>query len=227
MSVGPQNKEHDSERFASALAAGLAPVRRIARLRWAVGGLAAWALAVTAIVVLRVGPRGDLTALEPGVPYFGVLLGCALFGVGGLLLAAGASVPGRSGVLRAGLAGLALAVLAWGVSGVALAVQGAAIGPFDRVWLGTSLSCLGLATGVGFLPVVAVVSFVIGAFPFRPMAIAAVGGAAMAAFGSGAVHLTCASDELIHVSLAHVLLPLAAGALLGTTLVAARARFAR
>ncbi len=110
---------------------------------------------------------------------------------------------------------------------MALAVQGAAIGPFDRVWLGTSLSCLGLATGVGFLPVVAVVSFVIGAFPFRPMAIAAVGGAAMAAFGSGAVHLTCASDELIHVSLAHVLLPLAAGALLGAGLLVARRRFDR
>ncbi len=46
----------------------------------------------------------------------------------------------------------------------------------------------------------------------------------MVAFGSGAVHLTCANSELFHVSIGHVIGPLASGALVGAFLMIARQR---
>lgn len=208
----------ETERFAAALVGDLGPVRRIPRLRFVGAGLLIWVLSISGIVVVHVGPRPDVRTLEVGLPYAGVLAGLVLFGLGGLLAALGGSVPGRERLSRIGMGAIALALVIWIPAAAGMLLRDTPLGPFDAAWLGTSLSCIGIATGAGLLPVIAVASFVIGAFPYRPAVAAGVGGAAMVAFGSGAVHLTCSAEEFVHVSLAHVMLPLAAGAVAGALL---------
>lgn len=217
----------ETSAFARELARGLDPVRRMPRLRTIAAAVSLVALCISALIVIDLGLRSDVRSLEMGLPYLGVLIGLLLFALGGLLAALGTSVPGREAIARAGLGALVLAATAWLLAAGAMAVGEAPIGPLDGTWMGTSLACLGLATGVGFIPAIVLLSFIVGAFPYRPGLAVGIGGAAMVAFGSGAVHLTCASDEIMHVALGHVVVPLAAGAVIGFLFLALRRSPAR
>ncbi len=174
---------------------------------------------VAGLATALLGLRGDAM---PDFPFVGVVAGLLVFGVGGLVSALGASIPGREALSRVGLAGVALAAVLWSAALLAAPVGDIGIGPFDSAWVEATFSCLGMATGVGFIPAVALLAFVLGAFPYRPALAGGLGVAAMVAFGSGAVHLTCANNELFHVSIGHVIGPLASGALVGAFLVIAR-----
>ncbi len=209
----------ETEGFAAALARDLAPVRRLPRLRVVGAGVVLWALSIAAVVVLYLGPRAEVQQLRMSWPFMGTIGGLLLFAFGGLLAALGASVPGRQAVARIGTAAITVSLGVLVAAGTGMLLQGAPVGPLGELWLGGSLSCLGIATGAGILPAAAVLSFIIGAFPYRPALAAGAGVAGMVAFGSGAVHMTCASDEFLHVSLAHVVVPLSAGALLGVGLL--------
>lgn len=215
------SEHHETRDFAGALARHLEPVRRIPSLRWIAAALSVLALFVAGVATALLGLRGEAM---PNLPFVGVVAGLLVFGVGGLVSALGASVPGRQALSRVGLAGVALALVLWTMA-LYVALSGSAgIGPFDSAWVGATFSCLGMATGVGFIPAVALLAFVLGAFPYRPALAGGLGAAAMVAFGSGAVQLTCANNELFHVSLGHVIGPLAAGALVGAFLVISRQR---
>jgi hypothetical protein len=219
MSTETNTPMPETEGFAAALARDLAPVRRLPRLRVVGAGVVLWALSIAAVVVLYLGPRAEVQQLRMSWPFLGIVCGLVIFAFGGLLTALGASVPGRQAVARMGTGAIAVSLLVLLAACAGMLLQGAPVGPVGESWLGGSLSCLGIATGAGILPAVAVLSFVVGAFPYRPVLAAGVGAAAMVAFGSGAVHLTCASDEFLHVSLSHVVVPLSAGALLGVGLL--------
>ena len=212
----------ETEQFAGQLARSAGRVRRIPRLRIVSAGLLAGGALVAGLWVAYLGLRPDVGALEAGAPYTAVLVGLAVFAVGGVLAALGASVPGRQRLLHVGLGALALSLVVWIPTAVAMVLQGNAVGPVDAMWLRSSLSCFGIATAAGFLPAIALLAFILGAFAYRPLLALGIGGAAMVAFGSGAVHLTCSADEVFHVSLAHVVGPLLAGALLGALLLYVR-----
>lgn len=214
----------ETSQFAAALARTLRPVRRIPRLRLVAAGLSLWALLVAGTAVALLGARADVRALDMSLPFLGVIAALLVFGVSGLMVALGASVPGRQALSRAGMAGIWAALLIGVLAGTGLIAAEVPVGPIDSVWLGMSLSCLGVATGAGFLPAAALLAFILGAFPYWPKLAAGVGAAAMVAFGSGAVHLTCSSEEFFHISLAHVLAPLAAGALFGMLILYAQNR---
>jgi hypothetical protein len=222
MTPPSNSREDETLRYAVELAAAAEPVRRVPRLRVVASAAILAALSCVAVAVAVTGVRADVAHGAMSLPYLVVLLGLGVFALGGLLAALGASIPGRERVWRAGAIALGLSVVLWLVGGLGLLAGGLATGPVNRAWLDMSLTCLGIATGVGFIPAIALISFVLGAFPYRPGVAAAIGGAAMVAFGSGAVHLTCSVDELFHLSLAHVVGPLAAGALLGSLLVYTR-----
>ncbi len=87
------------------------------------------------------------------------------------------------------------------------------MGPFDSNWISATFTCLGLATGVGFIPAVALLAFMIGAFPYRPALAGGLGTAARVVFGACAVPLTCAHEGVFRVSLGHVIGPLVGGSL--------------
>jgi len=214
----------ETGQFAAALARNLEPVRRIPRLRLVAAGLSLWALLVAGVAVALLGPRADVRALQMNLPFVGIVSALLVFGVSGLLASLGSSVPGRDALSRIGLAGVWMALVILVLAGAGLIATDTPFGPFDSTWLGMSLSCLGIATGAGFLPAVALLAFILGAFPYRPRLAVGLGAAGMVAFGSGAVHLTCASDEFLHVSLAHVLAPLAAGGLFGISVLYAQTR---
>ncbi len=219
--MSDQSEHPETRDYAAALARHLEPVRRIPPLRWVAAALSLLALFVAGLATALLGLRGDAM---PDLPFVGVVAGLLVFGVGGLVSALGASIPGREALSRVGLAGVALAAVLWSAALLAAPVGDVGIGPFDSAWVEATFSCLGMATGVGFIPAVALLAFVLGAFPYRPALAGGLGVAAMVAFGSGAVHLTCANNELFHVSIGHVIGPLASGALVGAFLVIARQR---
>ncbi len=217
----PKSPESETEEFVALLARVLVPVRRIPPLRVVVAVLSLLALFLAGIATVLLGPRGSVLG---SLPLVGGLAGFFMFGVGGLVAALGASVPGREDLSRLGLGGVALALAIWAASSIAALRGGGMVGPFDSIWVSATFTCLGLATGIGFIPAVALLAFVIGAFPYRPALAGGLGAAAMAAFGAGAVHLTCAHEGVFHVTLGHVVGPLAGGALVGAALVVFRRR---
>ncbi len=217
----PRPPETETEQFAAALARILEPVRRIPPLRLVAAALSLAALFVAGIATAVLGPRDNVLA---SLPLVGGLAGFFMFGVGGLVAALGASVPGREDLSRVGFGGIAIALAIWAVSSIAALRGGGMVGPSDANWISATFTCLGLATAVGFVPAVALLAFVIGAFPYRPALAGGLGAAAMVAFGAGAVHLTCAHEGVFHVSLGHVIGPLVGGALVGGALVVFRRR---
>ncbi len=212
-------RESDTEKLVGALARDLMPVQRIPPLRRVALGKGLLALSLAAAAVGVLGLRPDVRALAFGASYAGIIAGLWLFALGGLLAALGASVPGRQSVSHQGLAAMALALALWLGSGLAMLRQGAPIGPLDAAWLGLTGYCLAIASAVGLLPALALLRFVTRAFPYRPAVALGVGAAGMVAFGSLSVHLTCSADELLHVASAHLVGPIAAGALLGLALL--------
>lgn len=214
--------ETETDDYIAILAGILQPVRRIRSLRLVAATVSLLALFVAGVAAALLGPRADVLA---SLPLVGGLAGFLMFGVGGLVAALGASVPGRRDLSRMGLAGIVLALAIWSFSGLA-ALRGGMVGPFDSMWFSATFTCLGLATSIGFIPAVALLAFVVGAFPFRPAVAGGIGAASMVAFGAGAVHLTCAHEGVFHVTLGHIIAPLLGGALLGAALVVFRRRSA-
>ena len=212
----------ETDVYIEALAGVLRPVQRIRSVRLVAGTVGLLALFVAGVAVALLGLRTNVLASPPLV---GGVAGFLMLGVGGLVAALGASVPGRRDLSRMGLAGIALALAIWAVSSIA-ALGGEVVGPFDSMWFSAIFTCLGLASSIGFIPAVALLAFVIGAFPYRPALAGGIGAASMVAFGAGAVHLTCAHEGVFHVTLGHVIAPLLGGALFGAALVVFRRRTA-
>ena len=210
--------ERKTEQLVLELARELIPVRRIPRLRVVALVLSVGALCLAALVVAVLGLRPDVRTGTASASYLGIVAGLGLFSLGGLAAALGASVPGREALTRAGLAALVASLAVWMAAGAAQLGGGARLGPLDGAWLGTSARCLLIATGVGLLPVLALLRFVGSAFAVSPRIAVGVGAAGMVAFGSLSVHLTCSADEVLHVASAHLIGPLVVGALLGLML---------
>lgn len=208
--------EAASERLVRELARDLRPVRRVARLRVAGLGAAAAGLLAAALALGLSGLRQDLGGLLASAPGFAALFGgLALAAVGGALAALGASVPGRDGVERLGLALLAAAAALGMVAGPLLWVlpAGAASPPWTRDGV-----CLLGALLVGLAPAAALVGFVSGAAPQRPPLVMGLVVAGAVATGALVVHATCPFAGLRHLVLGHALAPLLAALVLAAPL---------
>jgi hypothetical protein len=202
-----------TEQLAGDLVAALEPVRLIPRLR-AVAGMALVLGVVSSAVVM--GLRGVRSDLAMGIfPPCIVLMavGLTLVALGGIAASLGAGVPGRERVTRLGLrtfvAGL---VLAAGAGGWALASAGAA------AWEGIGVGCLATAVLAGVLPGLALLAFLVAAFPARPgLALAAASGGAVG-LGSLSVHVSCPATGGLHLLLGHAAAPVVGGIVLALVL---------
>lgn len=200
-----------TERLLGDLVARMEPVRQIPPLRAvAAAALALGALASAGVLGLR-GIHTAGAALDP--PMVLVALGLAMVGVGGIAASLGAAVPGRERVARIGLAAL--------IGGLALAAGAAGWGHgsgASAAWEEIGLTCLRIATLAGLLPSVALLTFLVLAFPHWP--VAALAAAAVGAVGMGAlsVHASCPVTGWTHVLLQHALAPLIGGPVLAIVL---------
>ena len=204
------------------LARHLEPVRPIPPL--GVVGAAVGALAL-AVSILALGFWGvDEAAVTPAgrLGYVGLSAALLLFAAGGVTAALGSSVPGRDAVWRAGVGLVLLSTLALGATWLGLLAGGSEVGIADRLWMRLAAACVGFASLLGLVPALVLAAFVAGAFPRRPGLSIALGTAGLVALGSASVRLSCAADDLLHVGVAHVVAPLAAGALLGALIWLAR-----
>jgi hypothetical protein len=188
------------------LASGLAPVRRIPRLRGVLALAAALAFAAALVqLALAGGVRSDLVALLRHDAWFcAIAAALALVAVGAPLAATAASVPGRDAARRAGLVALAAALA---VTAVALlfAAPGA-----PRGFASNDVRCLVRAALIAAAPAAALVLFATRALPHTPLLVSAFGVAAGGAFGALAMHATCPSPDPSHWGWGHAFAPIAA-----------------
>jgi hypothetical protein len=212
-----------TEPLLRALAAELAPVRPIPRLRSAgiaVAGIFSASLAAYWLLgaPFLLAPDAPLWS-NPG--FLGVLVGLSIVAAGTLTQGLAAAIPGSGSVSRIGRAlgwtgGSLLAVgtvasfVVWGGSGIPM--------PLETSWI-----CLGRALALGMLPALVGCGYL-----GRGRARSVGGAAALAvlgavALGAALVHAGCAYTFVPHMLLGHALGPLAV-ALLGSLPLAVLAR---
>jgi len=187
------------------LASGLAPVRRIPRLRGVLVLAAALAFAA-ALVQLAVagGVRSDLIArLRHDAWFCAIAAALALVAVGAPLAATAASVPGRETARRAGLVALAA-----GLAVAAVALLFAAPGT-PRGFASNDVRCLVRAALIAAAPAAALLLFAARALPRAPFLLSAFGVAAGGGFGALAMHAICPSPDPSHWGWAHAFAPIA------------------
>ena len=205
------------EQLARELGRGLAPVRRVPRLRVAFGRiLIAAALWAAAFLAVR-GVAWDLLQ-APRLVWVSVALvaGLSLVGAGATLAALALAVPGRESAERAGF--VAAAIGASIALGIAPALRIGAAEPARSAALAADLACLLCALALGVLPATLSLWFIAHAAP-RRIALA-VSLACVGAVGLGciAARAGCAYGDLRHLLLGHALAPLLGGALLAIPL---------
>lgn len=192
--------------FARELARDLTPVERIARLRVALlRSLALWGLVTCAALLLQ-GLASRVSAPAHLLGGFGaVLSGLALVGLGSLVAALAAAVPGREASARAG-AGLAASggVLALGVGAWLLAGDPSARGPANPV---SDVTCFVMACVWALLPALAALFFVARAAPRRPAVVLTAVGLGAVALGAFTAQLGCQDTAMRHLLLSHGLAP--------------------
>lgn len=213
VSEDPMND--DTRDLMRELARDLSPVERIARLRTAaLRILGLWAL-LTLAATLAKGLTTSLSDPEQMMGGFGaVLAGLSLVGVGGLLAALAATIPGREGAVRAasGVAGFGVLV-ALGLGSFLMSGDPAAARPAT---LGSDLACLITACIVALLPAAGALLYVVRAAPARPLGVLMAVGAGCVALGAFTSQLGCTDLALRHLLVSHALAP-AIGALLFLT----------
>jgi hypothetical protein len=200
-----------SERLIRALAEDCAPVRRVPRLLFLGGGLAAVWLAILVIAVGSMGGRAGLWgALTGDLLFGGVCAGLALGALGGALAGLAVSLPDREVLLRGG-GWLAAVGLAW-AAGIAVAHV---IVPGSEVAGGaiSSGTCIGRAAFFGSLPAAALIAVALQGWVARPLVAAALVLLGGAALGSLVVTIGCPFEGAGHMLVGHALTPLFLAAL--------------
>ena len=196
------------------LVQGLAPVRRIPRLRTVVlGALALWLL-MLGVQALLGGPR-PLTV--PGgfwsdPRFIGVLAGLLLTAGGAMATAVAGAIPGHEAVQRVGRRLALLGALLASGGGLWAVGRAELLGP--ALPMTSSLQCMGRASALGVVPAVFLCAFLARAFERRPAVGAAFASLGAFALGALAVHTSCSNDEPLHLLLGHSLTPFAAALLL-------------
>lgn len=228
MSREPRDRSAETRALTERLSRDLEPVRRIPRLRTVLAGVVALAgLAAAWALQHSGGLRSDLVAITSQHPGFAVIgLGLAAMGLGGLVSAVAASVPGREALARFG------AVLLVGGAGVGLVAAPGWILLYSAgisSWPGAGeLMCLRGAMWVALLPSAAVVAFVFWAAPRRPVWAGILGVTGAVALGAIAMHASCPDDGAAHWIMGHAMAPVVGAALAVLPLIAlARWRRAR
>jgi len=213
-----------SERLIRALAEDCAPVRRVPRLLFLGGGLAAVWLAVLVIAVAIMGGREGLwSALSGDLLFGGVCAGLALGAVGGAVAGLAGSLPDQEALLRGG-GWLAVVGLAWavGVAGADVIATGA-----SATAVSTSGTCIGRAALLGALPALVLISVALQGWIARPLVaggLVLIGGAAL---GSLVVTIGCPFEGAVHMLVGHALTPMLLAALGVLPLAWLLRRFAR
>ncbi len=198
-----------TEHIVNELVQGLEPVRPLPRLRTvAAGALGLGAVACSVVIALR-GLRPELVAGEIQPSIILIAVGLGVVALGGVTASLGAAVPGRERVTRGGLIAL--------VGGLALASGAAGWGLFSMgmaAWEGLGLACLTIALLAGLVPGVALLGFLVRAFPANPPAALAMASGGAVGMGAVSVHASCPATGVLHVLVGHALAPLLGGALL-------------
>jgi hypothetical protein len=213
-----------SERLIRALAEDCAPVRRVPRLLFLSGGLAAVWLAVLVIAVAMMGGREGLWgALTGDLLFGGVCAGLALGAVGGAVAGLAGSLPDQEALLRGG-GWLAFVGLAWavGLAGANVAASGAPLAAAS-----SSGTCIGHAALLGALPALALISVALRGWVARPLvagSLVLIGGAAL---GSLVATIGCPFEGAIHMLVGHALTPMLLAAVGALPLAWLLRRFAR
>ncbi len=202
-----------TDELVGGLVRGLDPVRPIPQLRTvAAAALALGAVAAAVVLGIR-GVRPDIVAgtIRPSV--VSIAIGLVVTALGGIAVSLGSAVPGRERVARFGVVGL--------LGGLALSAGAAGWGLFSMgaaVWEGFGFECLSIAFLAGLLPGVALLIFLIRAFPTRPNAALACACGGAVALGAFSAHASCPATGGLHVLLGHALAPLFGGAVLSLVL---------
>ncbi len=200
------------------LVQGLAPVRRIPRLRTVVlGALALWLL-MLGVQALLGGPR-PLTV--PGgfwsdPRFLVVLVGLVLTAGGAMATAVAGAIPGRQAAQRVGRRLALLGALLASGGGLWAVGRAELLGP--ALPMTSSLQCMGRASALGVVPALFLCAFLARALERRPATGAAFASLGAFALGALAVHTSCTQDEPMHLLLGHSLTPFAAALLLALPL---------
>jgi hypothetical protein len=212
-----------SENLVGDLVRELEPVRPIPKLRTVAGAALGIGVLVSGLVFAVRGLRPDLMmgALQPVAILIG--LGLTAVACGGIVASIGAGVPGRENVARTGLLAL--------VSGLALSAGAAGWGLFSSgaaAWGGgLEMRCLLTASGVGLLPTVGLLLFLVHALPRHPAASLATAAGGAVGIGGLAAHASCASTGGLHLLIEHALAPVLGGLLLAILLYPVLRRLSR
>ena len=203
-----------SENLVGDLVRELEPVRLIPKLRTVAGAALGLGVLGSGIVFAIRGLRPDLMmgTLQPVALLIG--LGLTAVACGGIVASVGAAVPGRESVARTGLLAL--------VSGLTLSAGAAGWGLFSSgaaAWGGgLEMRCLLTASGVGLLPTVGLLLFLVHALPRRPAAALAAAAGGAVGIGGLAAHASCAATGGLHLLVEHALAPVLGGLLLAALL---------
>ncbi len=209
-----------------ALSEDLTPVRPIPRLRTMGVVVVAFWLLVSLIGAFVLGVRSDyadVLLMDKGL--LAVFLALGVAGLGGVIAALAAAVPGREAATRAGF------FVGAGGLGVAAAVtsllianrpETVASAPFAA-----HLTCLIMACVAALLPSAAALWFAGRAAAMRPVFIVIAAAAGSAALSTIASMTHCTYDDPVHLFLGHVLAPVAGAMLLVTPLLFALRKFSR
>jgi hypothetical protein len=198
-----------TEAFIARLADDLEPVRAVPSLyRQILAVTAIWA-GSAAVVASWLGLH-PLTVLERGgisTSLVGVL---ALVGFGGVTLGLACRIPGRERVALAAASGVVLGVVVASVVGLVLPGSLADAGPVAE-----GMACAERSLLLAIPSGLAAIFLALRGAPWRPRAAGL--GLTIGATSLGAllVHLSCPSQSPWHWWLAHALVPLAVGPLIG------------
>ena len=219
------NGNPTTDRLVHELACDLTPVRRVPRLRVALGGVLLLWLTVAAVALATVGARADLaTVLSNDLLFGGVFVGLLLTALGGSVAGLAAGVPGRGSAVRAGgalaLAGLGLAVGICVVLMVSLGLEPGNAVAHDGV-------CLGRATTFAVLPATGILALLLRGWVLHPVRAAAVSLIGGLALGAVVAHLSCPFYGPRHFLLGHTLGPVIVALLVTLPLGATLRRWAR
>lgn len=200
-----------TSRLIEELAANLAPVTPLPRLRAAIAGL----LAVgTVVVVGVVVGSGGMTAARldraGDSSWLGIAVGLVLLALGGCAGGLASGIPGRNSVAKGGAAVAALGF----VTALVSALVGVGAG---ESWSAAVSSGAGhcFVSGVTFaiVPVLVGVAIARRAWPLEPRLTAVLVLLGTMALGALAVHLTCPLTNALHMLLGHNATPLVATAI--------------
>lgn len=198
-----------TDQLVTQLADALVPVRPVIALRSQGLAIATIWMVLAAVTAGWLGLH-PVDAVARGGVSMTLLSSLGLIGVSGQLLGLACRLPGREGLARAGAVGVVAGVL------VVIAVGFALLGAIAHgELLAESWGCFARSLWLGIPSALLALRFSARGAPCRS-GISGVGLALGAAsLGALLVHLSCPSPSALHWLIAHALLPLGAGAVIG------------